>query len=151
MKTQGIRILDNKNEIVSVKLLDILDVISYGELFNWAILYSYVILKPNQGITIFELEEKINNSKNGYKVSWEKLKQLAKKIHQEIDITIIGCKNKENMHRYKEDREMYETCDIVIEMIDSGYWEFFSKDKLLIDKIATKFQKVAFLTPDFQK
>ena len=151
MKTQGIRVLDNKNEIVSVKLLDILDVISYGELFNWAILYSYVILKPNQGITIFELEEKINNSKNGYKVSWGNLTQFAEKIHQEIDITIIGCKNKENLHKYKKDREMHETCDIVIEMIDSGYWEFFSKDKRLIDKMAAKFREIKFLTSDFQK
>ena len=151
MKTQGIRILDNKNEIVSVKLLDILDVISYGELFNWAILYSYVILKPNQRINILELEEKINNSKNGYKVSWEKLKQLAEKIHQEIDIIIIGCKNKENLHKYREDQEMYESCDIVIEMIDSGYWEVFSKDKTLIDKLAKKFKDTKFLEPNFQK
>lgn len=151
MKTQGIRILDNKNEIVSVKLLDILDVISYGELFNWAILYSYVILKPNQGINILELEEKINHSQNGYEINWKNLTQFAEKIHQEIDITIIGCKNKKKMHRYKEDQEMYETCDIVIEMIDSGYWEIFSKDKLIIDKMATKFNDIEFITSDFQK
>ena len=64
---------------------------------------------------------------------------------------VIASKNKENLHRYKEDREMYETCDIVIEMIDGGYWEIFSKDKLIIDKMATKFNDIKFLTSDFQK
>ena len=46
---------------------------------------------------------------------------------------------------------MYETCDFVIEMIDSGYWEVFSKDKTLIDKLAKKFKDTQFLEPDFQK
>ncbi len=151
MKTQGIRILDNKNEIVSVKLSDILDVISYGELFNWSILYSYVILKPNQGITIFELEEKTNNSENGYKVSWEQLKQLAEKNHQAIDITLIGCNNDKLLHRYEDDKEMYETCDIVIEMIDGGFWEIFSRDFDLISKLKEKFKETELLKPNFKK
>lgn len=46
---------------------------------------------------------------------------------------------------------MYETCDIVIEMIDGGFWEIFSKDIAWIDRLAKKYKKIEFLTPDFQK
>ena len=38
-----------------------------------------------------------------------------------------------------------------IEMIDSGYWEIFSNDKILIDKLAKKFKDTQFLESDFQK
>ncbi len=151
MKTFGIRILDNKDNVVSVTLSQILKEITKGEEFSWAILYIDIILKPNSEIPIIHLEKQINYSQNGYKIKWKKLTQLAKKIHQEIDITIIGCQNKENLHKYREDQEMYESCDIVIEMIDSGYWEVFSKDKTLIDKLAKKFKDTQFLEPDFQK
>ena len=64
---------------------------------------------------------------------------------------MIGCNNNKLLHHYETDKEMYETCDIVIEMIDSGYWEVFSKDKTLIDKLAKKFKDTQFLEPDFQK
>jgi hypothetical protein len=54
------------------------------------------------------------------------------------------------LHRYDTDQEMYETCDIVIQMIDSSYWENFSKDEDLINRFAKKFMQVEFLMSDFQ-
>jgi hypothetical protein len=45
---------------------------------------------------------------------------------------------------------MYETCDIVIEMIDGGSWEVFSKNVTWINQLAKKFQSVEFLASDFQ-
>ena len=44
---------------------------------------------------------------------------------------------------------MYETCDIVIQMFDSCYWEVFSKDTQLIEKLAKKYKQIKFLDPDF--
>jgi len=83
-------------------------------------------------------------------LTFESLLEISKKIFQEINVTIIACKAKENLHHYKEDQEMYETCDIVIEMIDGGFWEIFSKNVKLIDQLAKKFQDIEFLTSDFQ-
>ena len=68
-----------------------------------------------------------------------------------MDITLIGCKNETLLHRYDEDQDMYETCDIVIEMFDSNFWEVFSKDESLIDRLAKKFKEIKFLEPDFEK
>lgn len=80
----------------------------------------------------------------------ESLEELSKKIFQEIDVTIIACKEEKNLHRYTEDREMYETCDMVIEMIDGGFWEVFSRNVKWIDQLTKNFQHIKHLTSDFQ-
>jgi hypothetical protein len=64
---------------------------------------------------------------------------------------IIGCIDAQKIHWYENCQEMYETCDIVIEMVDSGYWEVFSKDFTLIDRLAAKFKDTKFLASDFEK
>jgi hypothetical protein len=151
METQGIRILDSKDNIVSVKLHDILEEIPYEDSLKWSILYLTITLKPNSKNNDLKLEEKINNSKNGYPISWLQLNELSKIIHQEIELIVIASKEKQNLRRYKNDQEMYETCDIVIEMFDSCFWEVFSKDKTLIDNLAKKFKETKLLESDFEK
>lgn len=58
MKTKGIRILDKKNNIVSVELLDILSEISEGNSFCWSILYLYATghLSEHKSMPAFEEE-----------------------------------------------------------------------------------------------
>lgn len=51
--------------------------------------------------------------------------------------------------RYENDREKYESCNYVIEMIDSGCWEVFSFNFDFIDRLAKKFIDVEFLNSDF--
>jgi hypothetical protein len=36
-------------------------------------------------------------------------------------------------------------------MIDSSYWEVFSKNESLINKLAAKFKEIKFLAADFEK
>lgn len=151
MKTQGIRILDSENNVVSVKLFNILDLIKNGASFNWDILVSDIMPLPEEGEFFIDLENQVKENEKGLIVSWDQLKELSQKIHQEIDLTIIGCKDEKFLHRYENDKDMYEACDIVIEMIDSGYWEIFSKDKELIDKLSAKFKEVKPLKSDFEK
>ncbi len=45
---------------------------------------------------------------------------------------------------------MYETCDIVIEMIDGGGWEVFSQNLDLIELLSSRYRDVEFLDADFQ-
>ena len=45
---------------------------------------------------------------------------------------------------------MYENCDIVIEKLDSSFWEVFSKNTDLIKRLSSKFKHVKFLESDFQ-
>jgi hypothetical protein len=151
MKTKGIRISDDINNIISVDLKDILDEIPNGELFFWSMLYFYGDGTLKNGKPIMVFEEEVNKSEKGLLLSWKELNESVKQFSDIWDISIVGCKDEEMISRYKIDKEMYETCDIVIEMIDSGYWEVFSKDINLIDKLAKKFKDIKFLESDFEK
>jgi len=149
--TRGIRILDKNNKVVSVRLSDILEEIHEGNKYFWSILEIEGIGYFDKGRSYLELVKKIEESERGLFISWNDLSIMSRKFHQIIWATIIGCKNKNSLHYYENDQEMYENCDIVIEMIDSSYWEVFSENKKIIDKLASKFKEVEFLEPNFEK
>ncbi len=46
---------------------------------------------------------------------------------------------------------MYQSCDIVIELIDCAFWQIFTKDQELIDRIKRKFKEVELLEPNFER
>lgn len=154
MQTTGIRILDNNDGFVSVKLQDILEEIDHGELFHWSILYFYGMGHLKDGKSIQDFEEEAIESEKGILMKWEELNSFANTIDQLFGIFIIGCKDLQRIARYKNEKEKrYEICDIVIEMIDSAFWEVFSKDEDLINRLAAKFKDVELLIeyPRFQK
>jgi len=151
MNSKGIRILDKKNRVVTTTIFDILDEIHDGNLFYWSILFLRATGNLGEGLSIPIFQKQIRDSVNGLLITWNELNLLSKKFYQIIDITLIGCKDVNLLHRYENDQVMYETCDFVIEMIDSNYWEVFSKDEKLINKLAAKFKDIKFLAPDFEK
>jgi hypothetical protein len=151
MKTRGLRIEDNKNNVVSVKLQDILKEIQNGDLFNWSILYFYGSGTLKDGKPIMVFDEEIRKAKKGLLLNWNELNELSNCFSDVWDIVIIGCKDEKLISRYTNYQTMYETCDIVIEMVDSSYWEIFSKDPDLINKLSLKFKDIKFLESDFVK
>ncbi len=150
MTTRGIRISDGEGDVLRVKLSDILNTISNGKLFHWAILYLWATGDLGEGKSMPAFEESIKNSEKGLLISWEDIQLLSKQFYQVIEIGLIGCKNKSLLHRYKDNHVMYEQCDIVIEMIDSSYWEVFSKDPDLIERLGEKFKQIEFLSSDIK-
>ena len=151
MKTTGIRISDGKNGILCVELPDILEEIDNGESFFWAIPFSETVFISQVKDFTVNLQDKIEQTKNGIRLTWDELNSFSEDIHQSIDLLVIASKDKDLLRSYDSDKQMYETCDIVIEMIDSSYWEVFSKDRALIDRLAKKFEDIEFLESDFKK
>lgn len=149
MNTKGIRISDLKNG-KCIPLFELLRDIPDPNQFNWSLLWFDVTAVDKEGEFIFEQREKINSSEKGINCTFASLIELSEKIFQEIEVLIIGCKIKKDLHRYNEDQMMYETCDIVIEMIDGGFWEIFSKNTNWIDQLAKKYEKVEFISTNFQ-
>jgi hypothetical protein len=147
VNTKGLRISDIKDG-KCMPLFEMLTNIPYANQFNWALLWFDVTPIKDEGKLLTELGKKVNESKDGFLCTFEFLLDLSRKIFQEIDVLIIGCKVKECLHRYEEDKKMYETCDIVIEMIDGGFWEIFSKNINWIEQLANKYKETEFLTPD---
>lgn len=119
MNTKGIRILDVKNA-KCIPLSELLMNIPDPDQYKWLLLWFDVTPMKNEGLFISELIKKVNCSEQGIPCNFTSLVEISEKIFQEIEVLIIGSKMEENLHRYKEDQEMYETCDIVIEMIDGG-------------------------------
>ena len=150
MKSKGIRILDKKENIVCVELSDIFEEIQDGKEFNWSILYIDAI-GHLKGRSISDFEDEIIESDRGLFITWDELNQLSKKLREIYGIIVLGDANKKSLRRYQEDQEMYETCDVVIEIVDSAFWQVFSKDASLIDRLSKKFKEIEFLEPDFKR
>jgi hypothetical protein len=149
--SKGIRILDKKNRIVSVGLPDILKEIDNGDQFKWSILYLQTTGDLGEGRSVPVFEKEIIDAKKGLFITWKELNELSQRFWDLMDIIIIGCKDRDLLRRYENDQEMYETCDIIIEMIDSNYWEVFSKDHNLITTLQAKFKDTKLLEPNFEK
>ncbi len=143
--TYGIRITDSIGNVISVNLPDILNEIRDGNEFYWSILeIDYIGYRgENEPFPISERE--IAKSDRGFFLSWEDLNTLARNFRQIIDLTLLGCLDKDRIKAYATDEEMYEACDIVIVMFDSSCWEVFTKDKSLIERWANKFKEVEWL------
>ena len=120
MSSAGIRIHDLKDG-KCISLSEILESIPKDYQLNWALLWLEVSINTGESLLITGLQQEINHSKNGLLYSFTNLSELSKKIYQEINLLIISSKDPSKLHRYKNDQEMYEVCEIVIEMIDGGY------------------------------
>lgn len=147
MKTKGIRISDIKNG-KCIPLFELLEGIPCTCHLHWALLWCDVTPVQGKGKQIIELQKLINESLDGVSFTFKSLVNFSEQIFQEIEILIIGCESKNDIHRYEEDREMYENCNTVIEMIDGGFWEIFSKNINWIEELSKKYKEVEFINSD---
>lgn len=144
MNTQGIRISDGSN-VLEPTLADILAEVSDGDSFYWSIFFITGVLEPNQELSIFDLEREINKSKNGKAIRFAELTDLSNKFFQMYETIVLGCKDSSLLRRYEKEEEMYCTCDIVIDLIDCVFWEVYSKDHNLLERLRKKFREVEML------
>ncbi|QVL57758.1 MAG: hypothetical protein KFB93_01395 [Simkaniaceae bacterium] len=151
MKSKGVRIRDgmpDDDEILGVSPKDILKYINFGNELHWAILE--IEATGDLGEKKWkELHQCETSDEKMTRISWNDLKDTSKKFRQVIWFTAIGCKDPADVKFYKEDVEMYESCDIVVQVFDGECCEVFSKDHDLIDRLAKKFKDTEFLTPDW--
>jgi len=143
MLIKGIRISDGE-DILSVKIIDILNLISNKNNLNWMILFLNGMPNPGKGLYLSEYRYKINQ-KNGTFINLEDLLLLSDIFFQIYEMVLIGDQNVNRLHRYDSDEEMYELCEIVIELIDCAFWEVHTKDLALINLIENNFKKIELL------
>ncbi len=151
MQTHGIRISDSKDNVLNVKISDILKLIQKGNDLNWCILFLDGTPNPGNADTVNDYKNKINKSKEGLKLKWDDVFFIGNQLFQIYETIILGCKNQEFLHRYDKDQEMYQSCDVVIELVDCAFWQVFSKNQDLIDRIKRRFKEVELLEPNFEK
>lgn len=129
-----IKIQKNNSSFLSVNLKDILVQIEKGEKYFWNILWIEATGKP-ENMNMLEFEEEVNNSENGYILSWDDLQKLSESLFQVINLLLIGDEKKENLKRYSSDGEMNLKCTFCIELVDSSYWEVNSQDLISVKNL----------------
>lgn len=150
MIKKGLKIY-HKNGQDAATLQTILSMINQGNLLDWAILYLYGKGTLGDNISIVDFEEKIQLSPVGVHFNWKELNTFAAKLDQIYDITIVGCENKVNIHKYNNfsnEKMMYESCDVTIEMFDGGYWQIFSNDTLFLKRLSNYYQITEWISTD---
>jgi len=146
MSSFGIRILDKKDRIVTVKLFDILEMIDNGNALYWSI----IDLEATGDLgekTWAELDE-IENLEKGLLISWKKLVSISKNFWDIWDLTLVASRNSNFFQECKNQNDLCKSCDLKIVMFDSSYWEVFSKDSSLIDRLAKQFKDIEILIPN---
>ena len=146
-KNIGVRIFDEMNGVIIIDFPQILDVMKNGDLLYWSILYLEAIAKEGEtesfpGHSIREFEKLIMESENGFNIQWNEIKKLATNFHQVIDIILIGSERKEFLHRYLNDKDMFRSCNTIIKMVDSSFWEIYSKNADFLFRLKSKFKQV---------
>ena len=138
--THAIEINDSSKNVLTVTLTDLLEKIaSSGCRLNWTILYVYATGNLGNEKSMLNFEDEVNNSKDGMLISWQELILLAPKFDQIYDILIIGCDDLRALKKYDDEKEMYEKCDLVLDLFDSSYWQIFAKNEIVIDTIKNSF------------
>jgi len=145
----GIRIHDSKDvdkvSVVSPTLSSILDEIADGDDFCWAILFIDGVANPDFVQEVAALRKRLPTE---LKVNWSDLKSIGEKFFQIYELTIIGSKDANRLRQYDSDKDMYESCDVVIELIDCAFWEVFARDSDLIDRLSQKFKDTEIINID---
>jgi len=138
---KNIIIRGSEELILSVSLLDIINQIEEPEKYSWNILWLEACGELENG-TIIELENKINDSKNGLLINFTELSLLAKSFDQVIEILLIGDKNSDKLKRYNNIEDLYSECYFCIELLDSSYWSIFSSNDQFIRNIQENLESV---------
>jgi hypothetical protein len=137
---KAIKISGNNDKVLSIELKDVLRCIANGNQFRWSILWLEAIGNIVKSMPDFENE--IRNSENGLMIEWKDLLELLKKIHQVIEIVLIGDKDISKLKRYSDHEAMYTACEHVAELINSAYWIIHSKDNNSLKALKNNLQGV---------
>jgi hypothetical protein len=139
----AIKIADLHHHYLTVEVRDVLPCVRDGESYHWTILFfegvgDVTIL----GTDVLEIEHIARESPDGWPVTWPQLIQLSEHLEQCIDLMLVGCLEPMEKLGSKSDEYLYETCDIVFELVDSSYWIVHSHSNDLIECLKGRFENV---------
>lgn len=131
------------NGILTVDLKSILQPLSpEADELTWSILDLEATGELVNGKNMLDLEQEIRSSPNGLIISWNDLLALANSLDQVINATIVACKDPTAIPGLGLLEYLCETCEIVLQAIDSSLWCVYARDDAVIDRFATAFHDV---------
>lgn len=136
-----LEVSDNENGILTINLDDILSCLDRIEKYHWCIL-SLTAVGRNEDISILDLENKINENKNGYRINATDLLEFNDLFSQIVELILIGDEDSSKLKRYENIDVTRNICSYYIELVDSSYWEISTDDSKTINNINSKFTSV---------
>lgn len=105
---------------------------------NWSLLYIYASSRAESGLNILQIENAARTRESGIIYQYEDLMKLLLNLEQLWEIQIVGASNPENLKHYESDEEMWTSCEVIIELFDTGILEIISHQRKPLEEILTQ-------------
>ena len=123
-----------------VNLITILEFIG-GRSLWWSMLHLWATSKESSELDVLDLEEKTKDQ-FGYRLEWDKLLGIVNQLAQVNECTIVGVDSPESLpNRSLSLDDLRDFCEVVIEAVDSTYWEIYVKDEVLYQRLVKQFKE----------
>ena len=140
--------IENTDKIL-IKLSKILEFIPNNSL-NWYILElsaSGKIKSSSLNVNMLELMKQIRINKNGLKIKFSGLLDLAKHLDSLDECFVIGC-NKENNKSINQIVENKENYEYIIDYFDSTILNIYSSNLIFLEKFLKSYNNSEFETKE---
>lgn len=110
---------------------------------NWSILGLWAVARDDTDVV--EIEARVDASPVGLRMTGAELWDLAGRLLQVIDGIIVAFSDSPPT---RSDSDLRESCEIVIEAIDSTLWRVYARDPALSDHLRNTFTEVREVPPE---
>lgn len=136
----------DKDEQTNLLNFDLFEVIKNFEPFLnnynvWTLLDFEATGKTNFKKEIYEISEKVNDSNFGIIINFSQLKELASKIYQTIDMTIVAGNKSNSLYPPYVDEKLVKESDFFLQCCDSSYWRVYTIDDSLLQFIKQHYKE----------
>jgi uncharacterized protein (DUF4213/DUF364 family) len=142
---KALQLEGDKSNVLSIKLVDILDCIEDANELKWSILWIEGCGVLSSGMSIMDLEDQFNNGETCTLLSLKELYKLSSELEQIIDLTLIGDASSEKLKRYSNEWEIFSNCHYSIQLLDCSYWIVCSENDRTLENINARLQGVKYI------
>ena len=134
--------LDEKG-FLAVTMADLLSIVGRGgERLTWIIWDLAISGFLEGGKAVQELEQESAAAPHGIIATWTELWSLASQLTQVRDGLFGGCSNPSGFPQIGDENALFDTCEIVLQAVDAGWWEVRVRDDALVRKLQEAFRDV---------
>lgn len=141
--------IDDKDArgFLAVDLKTLLDVVGDdGATLVWTVQALSVSGTLGDGRSVVELEEESRRPPHGLVMSWNDLTSLASRLTQVQDGVFAGCAAQDQIPAAGDDEALYRQTEIVLEAIDSSFWNVYSSDQNLLKRFRERFRSTRMVS-----
>jgi hypothetical protein len=94
---------------------------------------------------MLELERTANESPTGLILSWAQLREYAQGLKEIVNGTFIAYAEGVLVPHFHLGMDIYAPSELVIEAVDTTYWQVYARDEQLLRRIQGTFRRVEVL------